>query len=122
MNGLQNFMLDKAKDCNNLWNNLNGIEVAFTHTDATSFENFPIPVVSEIIISKQLLDNSLNFLYGIKSHKKKEFLLRQFWTQLDTSLRQAIIMRKNKETYIRQDFEVFDHQFQDIIISFKSMF
>ncbi|HLA57166.1 MAG TPA: hypothetical protein VK622_00320 [Puia sp.] len=122
MNSLQNFMLEKAKDCNVLWKYHNGVQLSFVYTDYTSNDNFPIPVLSEIIISKQLLDNSLESLYRIESLKKRSFLLKQFWIQLDTSLRTAIIERKNKENNITESRRTFDLQFQDIIKTFKPMF
>jgi len=86
LHSIQKLLLDKAKDCNLIYE--------------TTFENWsnrlypagmPSPpysygsVIDEIIISIQLLDNSLA---EYTQMKKRDFFLKQFWIQLKPSIRE----------------------------------
>ena len=81
IHSLHELMLQKAKDCNSLFTEMleddNG-----DYTPQVAYKFYPI--ISEVIISIQLLDNSL-FQYDQKI--RRSFYLLQFWTQLQPGLR-----------------------------------
>lgn len=111
IHSLQQLVLEKAKDCNNLWKIVkNGnFDPAYANT-GTPY----IDTVSEIIISLQLLDNSVE---EYKQKGKTDFYLRQFWTQLDTSLR-TFIMQAQYGAFN----QVLQQQIIDIQNKFQPMF
>jgi hypothetical protein len=83
VNGLQQLMLTKANFCNTLW----GEAVDSAAHPQISIKTTCIPAMSEIIISIQLLDNSL-IVYSEQGRRR--FLTNQFWIELNTSLREFI--------------------------------
>jgi len=111
IHSLQQLVLDKAKDCNHLWAIVkNGnFDPAYANTGAPYIET-----VSEIIISLQLIDNSVA---EYKQKSKIDFYLRQFWTQLDTSLRTYIMQAQHGAFH-----QVLQQQIVDIQNKFQPMF
>jgi hypothetical protein len=112
VNGLQQLMLNKANFCNSLWEDA---RKSAMHPQI-SIKTVCIPVVSEIIISIQLIDNSVK---EYSEQKRRRFLIHQFWIQLNTSLREFIKSAKAEEfegglkdqiIHVRGNFESF---FQD---------
>jgi len=109
---LQQLMLQKAKDCNLLWEN------AFNVLTGVQFSNPSfkyVPTISEIIISIQLLDNSLVEYSQID---KRDFFLKQFWIQIDTSLREYFKDGVDLSGY----HETTQQQIIDIIKTFNPLF
>jgi len=108
---VQDLMLQKAKDCNLMyfeaWRGAPELQESLHLRD--------VDVVSEIIISFQLLDNILAN-YSLK--KKETFFLRQLWTQLSTSIRSKIKKWDNIEKY----HTTTQQQIRDIQTKFKPYF
>lgn len=93
---IQQLMLTKAKECNSFFEQSeHGRFMGIPHAPQ---ETAYIKVITEMIISLQLLDNSLNSLTykSNRKSKKRNFFLLQFWIQLNTTLREYI-KRKNRD-------------------------
>ncbi len=118
---LQNMMLTKAKECNQEYDKANKIRFSFIPTplEETSYSG----VITEMIITMQLLDNSLGTLvYKKKSIKKKrEFFLLQFWIQLNTDIRE-LIKRKDANGIQLQPQSILFRHFTSVITTFKPFF
>lgn len=114
IHSLQELVLEKARDCNMLFQEAKRIE-------NKSIDKLPSMIaitdlISEITISRQLIDNSLR---EYKLNKRRNFFLLQFWTQLNTSLR-IFIQRHNFDgvndsteeqvEMLRGDFMQFFHK------------
>jgi hypothetical protein len=84
---INQLILQKAKDCNELWLIARSNAVHPQTTSVVYNDTF-----SEIIISIQILNNFLN---TYKETGKRNFLLLQFWIQLNTSLREFIKVENN---------------------------
>src|SRR5687767_14987014 len=82
LHSIQQLMLKKANDCNFLWAKMKNEP---PHPQMSNYVIKYIPTISEIIISIQLLDNSLD---EYSQTAKRQFFLKQFWIQIDTSLRE----------------------------------
>jgi hypothetical protein len=101
---INQLMLQKAKECNELW--------AIARNDMVHPQSTKIvynDTFSEIIISIQILNN---FLDTYKETGKRNFLLLQFWIQLNTSLREFIKNEINEKVdghlpNIRNHFKQF---------------
>jgi hypothetical protein len=112
VNGLQQLMLTKANFCNTLWGETRNA----SFQPQISIKTACIPVISEIIISIQLLDNSL-IVYSEQSRRR--FLIHQFWIELNTSLREFIKSATSDEfegglrNQIAQLKGIFEPFFQD---------
>ena len=63
----------------------------------------------QIITSIQLLDNSINSLNVIEISSKRDYLLLQYWIQLDTSLREFIKSNTNGDAPVLVDVITLDH-------------
>ena len=63
----------------------------------------------QIITSIQLLDNSINSLNVIEINNKRDYLLLQYWIQLDTSLREFIKSNTNGDSPVLVDTVTLDH-------------
>lgn len=119
IHSLHEMMLQKAKDCNRLFEKTQVIEFRDTPLGGpprpeTVYQY--IPTISEIIISIQLLNHSLN-LYSQKN--KRGFFLLQFWTQLSTPLREYF---KLIEYQYNKYHETTQKQLQDIVKTFSPYF
>jgi hypothetical protein len=82
---MQELMLQKAKDCNFLYKDAIDNN-PYARTKYPEYGH--IPIIAEMIISIQLLDNSLE---KFKQKQERDFFLKQFWTQVDTSLREWVM-------------------------------
>ena len=104
INFIQNLVLQKANECNKLWKEIE--RDVMNNNGIQSKSVLIVPLISEIIITFQLVDNCLK---EYKYKKKRNFLLRQFWTQLNTSLR-LFIQHENVGNYT----ETLNRQILDI--------
>ncbi len=111
IHSLQELVLGKAKDCNERWHGIENEQYSASYFRAGLHYS---STVSEVIISLQLLDNSLA---EYDQKEKKEFYLKQFWTQLDTSLR-VFIMRAEGHGF-NEDIQ---KQITDIHNTFQPLF
>ena len=84
---LQQLVLKKAQDCNNFWLS---IDNEF-HYLPQSYETEYFNTFSEISISLQLIDETLNEISSKDFKKKRIHFLKLFWIQLNTSLREYIL-------------------------------
>lgn len=82
IHSLHQLMLQKANDCNNLFQKTQVIDFTKSYQPVSAYDY--IPTISEVIISIQLLDNSLT---KYSQTKERDFFLKQFWVQLNTSVR-----------------------------------
>jgi hypothetical protein len=78
---VQDMMLTKAKDCNSIYGN---IQIDLTGYDSLLKEVKLAALTSEIVISLQLLDN---LIIDYKIKKKRNFFIKQYWTQLNSTIR-----------------------------------
>lgn len=119
---VQALMLDKAKECNGIYEE--SIKIRFSFVPYPPMETSLSKVIEEIIISIQLLDNSLDYRsYGRKKkEKRRNYYLLQFWIQLDTDVRGFFknIDIDGISPEIKND--TFKKQINDVIITFKNFF
>lgn len=108
---LERLVTERAKECNLLW------KKAFEESRHPQ-ENVNLrytPIISEIIVSIQLLDNSLK---EYSQMEKRNFFIKQFWIQLDTPLREYF---KNWTNVLGYD-ETTKQQISDIKRTFNFLF
>lgn len=110
VNGLQQLMLAKANFCNSLWNEARET-AAHPQMDLRIVYT---PVITEVIVSIQLLDNSL-MVYSEKG--RRQFLLNQFWIELNTSLREFI-----KNSTVEELQGALKQQILDLKCTFEPFF
>lgn len=93
---------EKAKDCNSIW------EQECTPNSPNN------KLISEIIISREVIDKSFDLFESNYSSIKKfqGTFYKLFWTQLRTDLRSYII--NNTETIARSEKPVYKKQVEDI--------
>lgn len=85
LHSLHEIILQKAKDCNIIHQQAADTSSRSGYSITMQIEE--TNMVSEIIISVQLLDNSLK-RYGLTN--RRDFFLLQFWIQLHTAAREYI--------------------------------
>lgn len=109
---MHDFVIGKAKDCNELALIVSKMGILdYDQNDRSRF----YPMISEIIISIQLLDNLLDE-YKKKPHRY--FFLLQFWIQLSTPLRSYIKTFKPDQFYS----DISKGQMETIQSTFKNLF
>ena len=91
---VQDMMLQKAKDCNLLYEKIS--EKPVPQFKWIEFEDEYSPVISEATSGFKLLENLLE-RYSLGW--KKEFFLEQFWLQLNESVRSYLMNLKEIENY-----------------------
>jgi hypothetical protein len=81
LHSIQKLVLEKSKDCNELWKE--GKQKYFAASSSRIFFNQKA-IIDEIIISIDLIENSL---VEFNQPSKRDFFLRQFWIQCNSEIK-----------------------------------
>lgn len=112
LHSLHEIILQKARDCNIIYQQALDTSSRSGYSITTQIEE--TNMISEIVISIQLLDKSLK-RYGLVN--RRDFFLLQFWIQLNTGAR--LYIKSNGHNQLRNDAQ---KNIDTVIEVFKDFF